>query len=89
MIMNGGSPRKCPQCWMIDNIGPRILTSGSFSRDNDNTRDNGGHGGGVTSVLCLNYVGGGDTDLFLLLHTRSSHLLKHLENISGGQSIIN
>ena len=30
--------------WMIDNIGPRILTSGSFSRDNDNTTNNGAMG---------------------------------------------
>ena len=74
---------------MIDNIGLRILTSGSFSCDNDNTIDNGGtrrrH---YTGTQCLlNYVGVDDTEYVeIYFH---SHLLKHLENISGGQSIIN
>ena len=95
--MNGGSLRKCPQCWMIDNIGPRILTSGSFTGVTMTTPGTMGATGEVSHVsqgtLCvlglLNYVGGGDTDLFLLHTLCTRHLLKHLENISGGQSIIN
>ena len=73
---------------MIDNIGLRILTSRSFSRDNDNTTDSGGtRGRNDMDTLCLlNYVGVGDTEYRIYF---LSHLLKHLENISGGQSIIN
>ena len=67
--------------WMIDNIGPRILTSGSFTRDNDNTMDNDPGGGHDTDSPSVNYVGG-----FISPPPGTSHLLKHLENISGGQS---
>ena len=58
---------------MIDNIGLRILTSRSFSRDNDNTTDSGGTGGrNDTGTLCLlNYVGVDDTEygIYLFIFT--------------------